>query len=87
MANPVLVAALEHIFIILGALYGVLFIIPAVQLVRIHLTSFPIKRITTQKTFLFLLMLTSLSFTDTDTTFNLGKFDVEAFTILDDLGW
>ncbi|KYR00600.1 hypothetical protein DLAC_02621 [Tieghemostelium lacteum] len=96
MAHNASVSSLKDIFIVLGSLYALLLIIAIVQLFRIHqIRKFPIRRFSTQKTFLFLLSLTCLlrtvfffviTFVETNSTFDMGKFSVEPFTMIDDFG-
>ncbi|EGC35912.1 hypothetical protein DICPUDRAFT_151665 [Dictyostelium purpureum] len=94
--NEVELASLTTIFIVMGSIYGVLLFAPIIQFLRIYFIGFPLRRVTTQKTFLTLLFLTctfrtvfffSVAFSSSKAgTFNLGKFSLERFTILDDLG-
>ncbi|KAN0036001.1 hypothetical protein ACTA71_005299 [Dictyostelium dimigraforme] len=86
--NEVSLESLYTVFIVMGAIYGALLFAPLIQFIRIFLIGFPLKKVTTQKTFLVLLFLTctlALSSYDKE-TFNIGKFSLERFTILDDLG-
>ncbi|GAM19064.1 hypothetical protein SAMD00019534_022390 [Acytostelium subglobosum LB1] len=94
-SDSIIVQNQRPIFLLLSIVYVLLSLSSFVQLVRIHLFGFPLRRITTQKSFLFLLFITSafrvaffvtICFIDTELTFNIGMFNVEAFTILDDLG-
>ncbi|KAF2068729.1 hypothetical protein CYY_009950 [Polysphondylium violaceum] len=93
--DEVTVHSLFRIFLSLGIIYTILLLIPIIQLIRIHIGGFPILKLTTQKTFLLLLTLTCIlrvifffiiSFTKSNSTFDIGKFSNEIYTILDDLG-
>ncbi|KAK5578195.1 hypothetical protein RB653_003148 [Dictyostelium firmibasis] len=94
--NEVSLQSLYTVFIVMGAIYGALLFAPLIQFIRIFLIGFPLRKVTTQKTFLVLLFLTctfrtffffsvALSSYNKE-TFNIGKFSLERFTILDDLG-
>ncbi|KAM9964441.1 hypothetical protein ACTFIW_004205 [Dictyostelium discoideum] len=94
--NEVSLESLYTVFIVMGAIYGALLFAPLIQFIRIFFIGFPLRKVTTQKTFLVLLFLTctfrtvfffsvALSSYDKE-TFNIGKFSLERFTILDDLG-
>ncbi|GAM19896.1 hypothetical protein SAMD00019534_030710, partial [Acytostelium subglobosum LB1] len=82
-------------FSCLAAAYGVITVVSLIQLIRIHAIGFPWRRITTQKTFLMLLVLTgifrviffiSISIAGKQTEFDMGRFNILYLTILDDFG-